>query len=245
MRLKKHFFFFSILLTLKANAQFLGGQIIPIIDPNVYCASGPTLVLDVINPVTGKIWMDRNLGAFQVATSYTDSLSLGDLYQWGRGNDGHQCRNSPLTNTLSSSDKPGNSNFILSTGNTTTAPFADWRNPQNNNLWQGISGINNPCPFGYRLPSDTELNNERLSWVQSPINSTSSALGAFASPLKLTAGGSRSYNNGFISGIGSFGSYWSSVISTTRTNCLYFSNTFANIITNYRAFGFSVRCIKN
>jgi len=33
--------------------------------------------------------MDRNLGASQVAKSPTDPLSFGDLFQWGRGTDGH------------------------------------------------------------------------------------------------------------------------------------------------------------
>ena len=31
----------------------------------------------------GTIWMDRNLGAIQVATSSTDADAYGDLYQWG------------------------------------------------------------------------------------------------------------------------------------------------------------------
>ncbi|VVM21411.1 hypothetical protein BSPWISOXPB_2895 [uncultured Gammaproteobacteria bacterium] len=35
------------------------------------------------SPITGKIWLDRNLGATQAATSRTDSASYGDLYQWG------------------------------------------------------------------------------------------------------------------------------------------------------------------
>jgi hypothetical protein len=87
---------------------------------------------------TGKIWMDRNLGATQVATSSTDAASYGDLYQWGRGADGHQIRTSATTATLSSTDQPGNGNFItISSGN------YDWRSPQNDNLWQGISGTNN------------------------------------------------------------------------------------------------------
>jgi uncharacterized protein (TIGR02145 family) len=35
----------------------------------------------------------------------------------------------------------------------------DWRGTvQNNNLWQAESGINTPCPLGYRLPTDSELN---------------------------------------------------------------------------------------
>jgi hypothetical protein len=35
---------------------------------------------DVYNPVTGRIWMDRNLGATQVATSSTDAASYGHLF---------------------------------------------------------------------------------------------------------------------------------------------------------------------
>ena len=231
----------SFFISIHTKAQFVGGQLIPIVDPLVYCgSSGPTIIVDVINPVTGKTWMDRNLGATQVATSRTDTNALGDLYQWGRGNDGHQCRNSPISNVLSSSDQPGNNMFILAPN----TPF-DWRNPQNINLWQGVNGINNPCPGGYRLPTDSELNSERLSWVQAPINSNNTSVGAFASPLKLTMAGSRSNNNGATSGIGSFGAYWSSVIITTSSRYLYFSNSFANLVTNYRGFGFSVRCIKN
>ncbi len=42
----------------------------------------------------------------------------------------------------------------------------DWRSPQNDNLWQGVNGINNPCPSGYRLPTEAELEAERLSWSQ-------------------------------------------------------------------------------
>jgi hypothetical protein len=38
---------------------------------------------------TGRVWLDRNLGATQVATSFDDSAAYGDLYQWGRAKDGH------------------------------------------------------------------------------------------------------------------------------------------------------------
>jgi len=65
---------------------------------------------------TGRIWMDRNLGATQVATSPTDAKSYGYYYQWGRGNDGHQLPNSGTTYIKSQSDQPGNSLFILVPG---------------------------------------------------------------------------------------------------------------------------------
>jgi len=36
--------------------------------------------LTVTSPDTGKIWLDRNLGASQVCTSSTDSSCYGNLY---------------------------------------------------------------------------------------------------------------------------------------------------------------------
>ena len=56
--------------------------------------------------------MDRNLGATQAATSSTDVDAYGDLYQWGRFSDGHQCRTSNTTATLSSVDQPAHGDFI-------------------------------------------------------------------------------------------------------------------------------------
>ncbi|MCC5924135.1 MAG: hypothetical protein JJT77_10135 [Crocinitomicaceae bacterium] len=67
----------------------------------VFCDAGSTIVEEVISPGTGKVWMDRNLGASQAATSSTDAAAYGDLYQWGRRSDGHQCRTSITTTTIS------------------------------------------------------------------------------------------------------------------------------------------------
>lgn len=187
---------------------------------------------DVTNPATGEIWKDRNLGASQVATSSTDVASYGDLYQWGRAADGHQSRTSATTYTLSSSDTPGHGDFIIN-GN---SPF-DWRNPQNESLWQGVSGINNPCPSGYRLPTEAEWEAERMSW-----NSNNSA-GAFASPLKLPVAGRRTSNSGALSGVGLDGYYWSSTVGATDSQRLYFS-VVAQMSGASRAYGASVRCIK-
>jgi uncharacterized protein (TIGR02145 family) len=200
---------------------------------SIFC-NGATAIVDVTNPTTGKIWMDRNLGATQAATSSTDVNSYGDLYQWGRRSDGHQCRTSATTATLSSIDQPANGNFILPPSNPN-----DWRSPQNANLWQGVNGVNNPCPSGYRIPSETELNNERLSW------SSNSTAGALASPLKLPLAGSRSWGGSLLN-VGNSGNYWSCAVSGTSSRSLYFSNGVATMNNVYnRACGFPVRCIKD
>jgi uncharacterized protein (TIGR02145 family) len=184
--------------------------------------------------------MDRNLGASQVATSSTDANSYGDLFQWGRRADGHQCRTSTTTTTLSSSNQPTHGSFIKS--GVSGLPH-DWRSPQNTNLWQGVNGINNPCPSGYRLPTETELDGERLSW------SSNNAAGAFASPLKLPKGGARDYSGGQLGNIGTAGIYWSSTVGTVSSygdsRGLYFDSSSASMYNEYRASGLSVRCIKN
>lgn len=189
---------------------------------------------DVKNPTTGKIWMDRNLGASQVATSSTVAAAYGDLYQWGRSADGHEIRTSGTTTTLATSDTPGHGNFITSG----SYPY-DWRNPQNDNLWQGVSGTNNPCPAGYRLPTEAEWEAERTSW------SINNAAGAFASPLKLPVAGYRSNSNGSLYSVGSFGYYWSSTVDGTYSRLLLFYSSNAGMNSLSRALGNSVRCLKD
>jgi uncharacterized protein (TIGR02145 family) len=204
-----------------------------------FLGRAPTQIVEVTNPITGKIWMDRNLGATQVATSSTDAASYGDLYQWGRGTDGHQIRTSATTTTLSSADQPGNGDFILIDDNA-DEPVYDWRSGQNANLWQGVNGVNNPCPTGYRIPTEAEWDAERASWTnQNPA-------GAFASPLKLPMAGYRDYN-GVPRDVGTLGFYWSSrSFSSNLSYYLGFNNVSGVSVSTYGiAAGASVRCIKD
>ena len=178
--------------------------------------------------------MDRNLGATQVATSSADAEAYGDLYQWGRGADGHEKRNSPASSTISSSDTPGHGKFIT----WDSSPY-DWRSPQNNNLWQGVKGINNPCPEGFRVPTYAEWEAERASWI------SNNSAGAFASPLKLPLAGDRNYSSGLLTSVGSFGYYWSATVGLTGAQNMYFYSGGDNVSSNYRSYGISVRCIKD
>ena len=194
-----------------------------------------TQVVDVTNPETGRVWMDRNLGASRAATSMDDEEAYGDLYQWGRAADGHEKRNSVTTSTLSSGDQPRHGDFITSSSG---ANF-DWRSPQNINLWQGVNGVNNPCPDGYRLPTEAEWEAERQSW------SNNNRVGAFESPLKLPVAGYRDYGSGSLLSVGSLGFYWSGSVSGTFSRSLGFNSSNARMSSYARALGFSVRCLKD
>ncbi len=182
----------------------------------------------------GQTWLDRNLGASRVAESSTDSSAYGDLYQWGRLADGHELRDSAVITTNSSTDVPGHGNFIAE-----QETPGDWREPQNPNLWQGVSGTNNPCPAGFRLPTSTELDTERDSW------SSHNAAGAFASALKLPSPGYRYYTTGALLNPGNNGWYWSSTITGANSYVLSFTSDSAGLFSRERAFGGSVRCIQD
>ena len=190
-------------------------------------------------------WLDRNLGATQVATSATDYLAYGSLFQWGRGADGHQLIThttataaTPVngnTSTLATSDTPGDNLFIKQP----SSPY-DWRNPQNGNLWQGVNGVNNVCPAGFRLPTNTEQ-----GALVTAAGITNSAT-AYSSSLKLTAAGYRNYSDASLYDLGVYGNYWSSSVSGANALSLTFdaSSVGPASVLN-RALGFTVRCLKD
>jgi hypothetical protein len=174
--------------------------------------------------------MDRNLGSITAGSFSTDQNAYGNLYQWGRFTDGHQCRFVPTTATLSNIDQPAHGNFITST----TGNY-DWRSPQNTNLWQGVNGINNPCPSAYRVPTEAEFVAECSSW------GAANNLGAFGSPLRWTLGGRR-YPSGTMNDVGTVGYYWSSTAVGTQSKSM---RTDGSQNVSERGFGFSLRCIKD
>jgi uncharacterized protein (TIGR02145 family) len=203
---------------------------------------------DVYNPATGETWLDRNLGASQVATSFNDNNAYGDLYQWGRDTDGHEDR----TSGTYDGDNNGFPSNATASGNwdgkfiTADNLPLDWhQNSPDNNLWQGVNGTNNPCPSGYRIPTEAEWEAERDSW------DSEDRAGAYGSPLKLPAAGRRDDGFGSLNSGGTKGYYWSSTNSSGSTvgstsRYVIFGDDFAiTASAQFRAFGHSVRCIKD
>lgn len=203
--------------------------------------TSPTAIVEVTGP-SGRIWMDRNLGASAAAESIGDIRAFGCLYQWGRGNDGHAnitwgatgVLTNGKTTILSPTTTPGHNKFIAS------ATTSDWTTASNDHLWK-IDNTNNPCPSGFRLPTSNEANADFGNFgVTNPAD-------GFAM-LKLTV-------SGWVSPDGSLPAnlyeqdlyYWSGQWTSGNTS-VFFRMTpgvYRGNGIQSRLYGFQARCIKD
>lgn len=187
--------------TYKKNYTFVGNkiytttfnsdakaQVVGVKDRNYNLGEAYHLVYRPINITlldgTTQTWLDRNLGATEVAHSKGSTKSFGYLYQWSRKGDGHEIVNwiswnkGELVNGLASKDsrvsnrqEAGHNQFIP----LSVAPY-DWASDaetDKSGLWGGryskwpegnyhapledATMVNNPCPEGYRLPTRDEM----------------------------------------------------------------------------------------
>lgn len=139
--------------------------------------------------INGKIWLNNNLGAnysrithekfnpIHQAFSKNDYNAYGNLYQWQRPADGHEIRiniNSMpiilhpitgITRDKANSWKPDHNKMIQTYGDSM------WTNSElQENLWKK-DGENNPCPFGFHVPSKEEwdaLSNDDYNLLNLP-----------------------------------------------------------------------------
>ncbi len=191
----------------------------------------------VISPYTGKVWLDRNLGAAQVCTLATDTACYGDYYQWGRNFDGHENSRSGTINTQATNVNTAGSTFFIK-------GFLDWASVDINGSiraanWSKTDGTS-VCPVGFRVPTIAELQAETIN--KGVTNSAT----AFSNFLKLPSAGRRYSFGGSVSGVGSWGDVWSSSASGSNASFLYFDSGSAYWSSSVdRAYGRSVRCLRD
>ena len=202
----------------------------------------------VISPLTGKIWLDRNLGATKICQSESDTTCYGDYYQWGRKADGHENNVSSTTTTLADSfdlnasfiisSSSGNGDFISFTRYDWTKNGLDSNGSKRSQYWNESNGTS-ICPIGFRVPTVDELNAE-------DFNNSTDALTSF---LKLPTSGYRKNTGVDIVNSTTTGNYWSTTVpaDTKYTVSLEYGQSSVKVTSKgyLRNEGLSVRCIKN
>ncbi len=220
--------------------------------------------ITVKSPITGKIWLDRNLGATQACTKSREEFSsdaeyiadqkscFGDYYQWGRLSDGHEKETSLVSSTQATDIKNAGADFISSS----SSYSYDWArdSDQDKSLreiqWAKTDG-SSVCPIGFRVPTSQELSDETIYYDGTTDESTGAVKivnrdTAFKNFLKLPVAGIRINTNGTVSNQGELGSLWSNSNDSVPISQLYFEeNSSFNYINSFASYGFSVRCIED
>lgn len=209
-------------------------------------------------------FMDRNLGAIGNTAGQVGTKGL--LYQWGRKD---AFPGSPGVNTGNTATEPNiytvsgttsitktavtvANNFANSVANPatfyykTSAPY-DWysnSSTQNDALWGPASKtVYDPCPEGWRVPENgvwSSLTTFNFSWSGVTYGRSNNDVGGF-----YPAAGYRSYLTGAFSYVGTNGFYWSATVSGSLVYTLSFgTSSFSPSSNDYRALGYSVRCVK-
>ena len=200
----------------------------------------------VTSPKSGRVWLDRNLGARQVCTSSTDADCYGDYYQWGRAKDGHESSTSDTTKTRASSiTTPAPNKFIINQQRGPIPP--DWAKDGIDKsgmlrvaAWKD-GGVNDICPAGFSVPSINELKEDTVDF------SVTNTATAFSSFLKLPAAGSRNGYSGGLNDRGSKTFLWMrvNVSAAADSDAMVVTSTGGAITNKSRTKGGSIRCIKD
>jgi len=209
----------------------------------------------ITSAVTGRIWLDTNLGAVECTGSNIPQCK-GEYFQWGRYNSGYENYGS-ATSTVKLEDLLDGSfdykneystKFILS--NSISDPEHDWQivagdqhyGVAREEILKTVNHKHQMCPSGYRLPSPEELLAEDLA---QPANKSAFGL-TEGTGYRFEKDGSYKTLNIYL---WTYSRYYLSgglpSSSPSRFSSIAYSSKGDGLVEVKRSRGLQVRCIQN
>jgi uncharacterized protein (TIGR02145 family) len=183
-----------------------------------------TVAYETANGIPGeltKCWITKNLGASEQATVVSDATeaSAGWSFQFNHKQGFKHDGTIRTPNTTWINSIVESSNWIAAKDPCSLELGADWRIPTNTE-WTNVNGA---------------TGGNWTNWN-----------GPYGSALKLHAAGYLNHSDGSLTNRGSHGYYWSSTQSdATYGSFLYFNSGSCDMYNFSKAYGFSIRCIRD
>jgi hypothetical protein len=211
-------------------------------DINKACFSLRGLNYCEVKDASGKIWLDRNIGAKHQCLSMTDLECYGHYFQWGRDADGHEFKDA-VVQPSSIDTYPTNSMiFGKSSSDWILSPVEDAYIIDRQQAWESNT-INTVCPKGFHVPTKLEI----ADLIAISGSEIIGAETAFFHALKLPLGGERSGVTGGLEGGSIRGTLWTTHLDALSNNYAFsygLNGVVAHLNDAKRATGYSIRCIK-
>lgn len=223
-----------------------------------------TVFYKTVRAADGNEWLQQNLGSSNVAESIADETARGDYFQWGRWDDGHQLKDSEMSEEYPVPNNPlglgsGIPVFYIGGGSPYTGYSGWFANPNQDDTWTGknLSEITehngmDPCKAigeNWEIPTETIWDNvmQKENIFPKPAGATNNGITrGFESNLKIAGAGARKDDS--FAFVGERAYIWTRTASANPDFYRFvYLGTYAGSTTGFggdaKSHGYSVRCV--